>query len=556
MKMSDALRAAAETAPVDDVHVSASAAARRVKRSRAVRAGANGIAGVGAAGLVVAGVMGALAGQSGLASIDGAGGDAGAPEPAIGTEGQAISPNFGDRGLYACGQAFDPAAFSEGPITAAYDKSEVGEALLTYDISYSATADAWVTLGEPVTLFVWKDIVVGVAGGSGYGAWEAQVGDSAMWSIDAKALNCWDGKELPAGDYTVVSVTPVVENDDQPVASDDEPQREPDVVEPDGEGAGVDANASVELGGGDDSVTFTPATSSAVATFEITIPGDPADDPFGEYLNGDPQPVDPGVPADALNAKDAIDAYNKALKLGRWDMAPGTQRVVMTGSSDNPDADWTASYFGCPMDGAGGGFPAASAELDWLDVKGSVPGGIHVSYGWIVDDNPPVSLSVTNNSPWSIPGFYGGAQSTLYLVKDGKVVAEAYPVGLDQHGGGVVAYGAAEDAGRSIGSADAISAPVSDGWLKRGDSLSGDYLWRDLYGCWDNASQVEVGAGTYTVLNVQSIYVGGGMFMPIEEGAGGSEGADTGRDVAPAPEVSDYASFQVWTSLGTVTISK
>src|SRR5690606_32958322 len=150
MKMSDALRAAAETAPVDDVHVSASAAARRVKRSRAVRAGANGIAGVGAAGLVVAGVMGALTGPSGLASVEGAGGnDAGTREPGVGIAGEAMAPNFGDQGVYACGQAFDPAAFTEGPIVASHNTSETGEALLTFDVSYTANADARVTLGEP-----------------------------------------------------------------------------------------------------------------------------------------------------------------------------------------------------------------------------------------------------------------------------------------------------------------------------------------------------------------------------------------------------------------------
>ena len=73
MKMSDALRGAAETAPVDSVHVSVGAVRTRSRRNRALRTGANGVVGVGAAALVFAGVMGVVANQTGLPAAGGIG---------------------------------------------------------------------------------------------------------------------------------------------------------------------------------------------------------------------------------------------------------------------------------------------------------------------------------------------------------------------------------------------------------------------------------------------------------------------------------------------------
>jgi hypothetical protein len=244
-------------------------------------------------------------------------------------------------------------------------------------------------------------------------------------------------------------------------------------------------------------------------------------------------------------------------------MAPGTSRVVKTGDSkDTSDDAWTRSYYGCPTDGATATFPKESADLDWLAISASLPSAVHVSYGWVVDGNPQVSVSIKNTSKWSLPGFYQGSSPVLELVKDGKVAAEAYPVSLDRDGWGI-AYAADDSAAGAASSYDAnlIYAPAGDGYLGAGDTLSGDYLWRDVNGCWDGTTQPDVKAGTYTVLTSQSIYVGPqyAVMEDVAPSAGSDSGASDGSGGADAPiaapDESDYVSFQVWTSLGSVTIS-
>src|SRR6187402_2159497 len=97
-RMSDALRAAAETAPVADVHVSSAAATSRVRRARVLRTSANGIVGVGAAAIVVAGIMGAIANQTGIAEATGSDGmrDLGTAGDAPAVNDAAIAPVPGD----------------------------------------------------------------------------------------------------------------------------------------------------------------------------------------------------------------------------------------------------------------------------------------------------------------------------------------------------------------------------------------------------------------------------------------------------------------------------
>ena len=297
----------------------------------------------------------------------------------------------------------------------------------------------------------------------------------------------------------------------------------------------------------------------------FTIAGDQAKDPFGKYLNPtDPGTVDPNpaTPSDVLTSDEARKAYEAAL-LGKWDMAVGTQRVVKTSDSQDasPDA-WVDSYYGCPMDGAKNAFPAQSAGLDWLGVSGSLPSSIHVSYGWVVDGNPLVHYAVKNNTDSSLPGFYEGSSPRLVLVKDGRVVAEAYPVNPNQNGG-AIAYATDDTTG---GGEKLIYAPES-GYLAPGDTLSGDYLWRDLNGCWNAARANVVQPGTYTVLSAQDLYLGNDYAIAYQsEGDAGGTAVDVAPDVAlpsaepepimaPAPDDSDSVSFTVWTSLGTVTVT-
>src|SRR6188768_4035084 len=103
-RMSDALRAAAETAPVADVHVSSAAATSRVRRARLLRTSANGIVGVGAAAIVVAGIMGAVANQTAIA--ESAGGDGNRDTVGIGAPSvndAAVAPSDGDPSMAPCG---------------------------------------------------------------------------------------------------------------------------------------------------------------------------------------------------------------------------------------------------------------------------------------------------------------------------------------------------------------------------------------------------------------------------------------------------------------------
>ena len=108
--------------------------------------------------------------------------------------------------------------------------------------------------------------------------------------------------------------------------------------------------------------------------------------------------------------------------------------------------------------------------------------------------------------------------------------------------------------------------------LAPGVSLGGMFVWRDVNGCWVDNSTTAVSAGTYIVLASQDIYLdNGGSVMyvdpliedlassSIDDGAKGT--ADTPAasivDIAPAPVDGTYdaVGFQVWTSLGRITVN-
>jgi len=519
MKMSDALRAAAETAPIEGISISAGAVRSRARRNRAVRAGANGIVGVGAAVLMFAGVAGVINGQTGLSAADA---DSGAKQEDTsggmatngGMEPGLVDPLPADT---ICGTTFDASRFATGEVVATASIDEPTRESATVSVEF--TGSGAVAIDTTTYYVLWEGMVVSLYDGAGAQSSHA----------DVPLVNCWDGAALPAGDYGLVTVSPVAPG------------------------------------------TF--AVSDAVA---FTVAGDAMSDPFASYLAG-PQPTDPpapgtpsGMPPDTLTGDAARAAYHDALA-GTWDMAAGTQRVVMTGDGADPgDATlWARNYFGCGMDGAAGAFPRQSATLDWLAVSATIPATLHVSYGWIVDGNPAVTYAITNTSSWAIPGYFASSGPHLVLVKDGRVAAEAYPINPQLSQGGIAyATGGAEttaDAAPSAGAAPGptLLAPPAEDFLAPGAGVSGDYVWRDVSGCWTDGNGGQVLPGTYTVLAAHDIYVGS-IYAPDASVSSASSAGDTAGDtagdiavapvVAPVPGGGDYASFTVWTSLGTVKV--
>jgi hypothetical protein len=150
--------------------------------------------------------------------------------------------------------------------------------------------------------------------------------------------------------------------------------------------------------------------------------------------------------------------------------------------------------------------------------------------------------------------------ATLVLVKDGKVVAEAYLTSLNRN------------------------PEYTEGqYFEAGDAVSGEYLWRDVNGCWSNDGQLPVEPGTYTVLNQQYVYLSSDAGGVVWYGdalsskyagdttGGGSAGTSGVAEPAIAPDApvedakrsadlsiapgGEYVELQVWTSLGTVTIT-
>ncbi len=540
-RLSDSLRGLADRAPIDHATVSVAGAARRIQRGRRLRAAANATAGVGVAAVVALAAI-HPGGSAPLSSAEGAdagktGGSADAPAIA-GMEDQAYLWEWGACGSRPLEENTDGNGYNASLELSVTDNvAEPGDIVsgeLTLvpgdgvgDISTSGTA---------TVVVLWQGFAV------------ARTDVTAVYADDlakfeAPLVNCWDGSTLPAGDYEVLVV-----HDVYPVAVD----------VPLEDAAGSDGGA--ESGGGADGVP-TPEATVSVPTdahpdgsisitvepqasvervvsnaVNLEITGERSDNPFDAYL-GSSEPL--AYPDDYLSPDIARAEYAARVTLEPWNMAAGTQRVVMTHDGLNPESlnYPNARYFGCPWDGAGAqGFPQESAKWNLLDVQASVPKQLKLSYGWVVDDNPEVSLSVTNLSEYSLPGFWSEPNAAFMLVKDGEVVADAYLSTIDRSGS-MIAYS-------------------DDGMLAPGVELAGRYLWRDLSGCWIGNSPQAVEPGTYTVLNVQSLYLDSGAGAMYSEPyvSDGAEGEVARPAIAPAVSV-DYIEMQVWTSLGTITVN-
>lgn len=617
-RLSDSLRGLADRAPVEGAGVSTSAATRRIYRGRRLRAAANATAGVGVVAVIALAVINPGMGAAGsntadavLPSAQVAGGKVAAPN--VGTS-SAMPLAWGQCGTSPF-NADVPAVSDKFSLALGEIGGEVKQgAAVTAALTVTRSADVTSAYQSPAANFMvlWNGIVVGTAQNSTLDPAVQSLADgTGKESSQIDLVNCWDGATLPPGAYELVayqdfypqSGLPLPTNQPSPAPVD--PTLAP-VGPPATPGAPVPVDGGVassgvanlgapnqgaasSAGGGVAGNTgvvgpaaVAPADRAVSNTVKFVVAGDVPKDPFGAYIS----PAAPAVvlPADYLTPAAARDAYASRATTGTWDMAAGSQRVVKTGDSltaNDPNA-WTTSYYGCSADGTTQtSFPATSADWPLLTVDATLPGSVGVSYGWVVNGNPEVKVSVKNVSGHTLPGLWGQPNTTLYLVKDGKVVATSYLASTDPN--------------RSSTSSS------SDGLLAPDASLGGTYLWRDVNSCWLGNAQSTLTSGTYTVLMEQDVYLdnganGNGGPIAYVDGkravSGGTSGVGTsGVGSAGAPAIGggavaipptatgpvsvpqptaatapnlvapvpadgsfDWLSLQVWTSLGKVTV--
>ncbi|WP_084104724.1 hypothetical protein [Demequina sp. NBRC 110056] len=378
MKLSDALRGAADRAPMGDAHVSVEAVTGRVRRQRAVRTGSAGVLGAGACAVLAFGAMGPLANLSGSdeSTADMAvAGEAMEETGATAYDGGADSALARPAEQWWCGSTFS----AEDGTWAWGDASgvtfELGEPAIDgteLQLPHTLTVDRPVDLiSSPDALIVWDGIVVGrVVGDSPfeYGpADEPMLPDDVYERLDPateftsleqttvlEAANCWDGAPLPAGKYEVHQAwtlayadgtsepapieTPEEVPSDELVGPtpDDVPQEDIEGTDPsvvtDGAESGAAESGAAEsgTGGGSSGSAGSDTTSSralpetfrvAAGPTTLVIEGDPVDDPFGAYLGhsepGEPpvDPIDPVEPNDPVEVPDDLLTPEKARAL-------------------------------------------------------------------------------------------------------------------------------------------------------------------------------------------------------------------------------------------------
>lgn len=621
MRLSDALRSAANHAPIDEVRVDTADAAARATRSRRLHGAANSMVGVGAVAVIGLGLWG-MAPRS--ASDDSAAMADAAPETATeegwdATAGEDSMETYsadGDTRLaqqWLCGSDFDPAdgAWTYGDTSGV--TFEAGE-IETDGGEY--TVPVTITASQPVDLIAgadyvitWDGMVVGsmlqptpfalgpadepyLPDGSVFERLDPATEFSSLesWQV-LTPVNCWDGAALPAGTYEVHVAQTLAYPDDQ--ANTLEPSTdetvEPSIdetIEPMGEAAGEGTDAALP----------TPSLGwevfrVAADPVELTIEGQKLDDPFGEYLNPVeplpgpteepgvdptvdpvplPEPTHTALPEGSLTPELVREMY-AASETGEWDMARGTSRWIL----NNPEEEQFTSY-GCAWgNDSNATFPSTSSTMELLDVGITAPRSISVSYGFVVDDNPRVTSTVTNVSEYDIHEFWRGTQPTLHLVRDGKVVAEGWPTDISGSDGTIWPASGAETT--------IWPAPDTQS-LNAGQSASGEYIWRDVSRCDNYDGSGGVPAGFYTLLASVPVSVSNqptmiAYDMPAEDLAG-SPMEDLARETEelttqgpaahglagdgfaadePTGGVEyqyDWVQLQMWTSLGTITVTQ
>ena len=558
-KLSDLLRSAADRAPVGEASVSVSRAARRVRVQRGVRGAGNGVAGLGAVALAVFGIV-----QPGSAN-DSVSTAAFAPEaaPAAGADAQKDSMIASDGRWMSwgtCGsfplQDYGVGGTDAFSIAAEFDAAATpaGGDTVKVPVTITANQDVSVTSAGPEAVVLWQGMVVATAFDPGsVQEFTLASGDATDFVSTATLVNCFTGAALPASTYELVVsqafMNAVGEPAPEPkptltvapapaptVAPGPALTPTPDSTLVDPNTAGVDATTDmsimpVEPQGWDYRITSDPIT--------FTVAGDPVDNPFGDYY---PQPwTPPAQPDDILTPAIARTMFDTAATSAPWDMAKGSSRWILPSRYGQVEtfAPTTTdpNYFGCSWDGVSGlRFPTRSADLGLLSVEAEVPSRLSLSYGWIVDDNPKVAVSVTNTSKYSIPGFYGEPNRSLYLVKDGRVVAQAYPVNVDPNAGMLLKQSA------TLAEIDPQNDPATYwGTLAPGASLSGTYLWRDVSPCSrQDGTVTSLSSGTYTLLVMQGM-----SLQKYSDGTG-----TTGVSVAEAARLDDSTSVGSGTASG------
>jgi len=603
VKLSDALRGAADRAPLEGISVSTGSAARRVSMNRSMRGAATGIVGATAVGILALGVIGPQGYSSTDESLSMADSPAAAAEaaPSLPDSVAGADDMAGDTRLAwgLCGQPFDAAAEAENSVlslTASAPSGAEPESSLPLEVIATVSEDVTtadpaadgsteMVTTEPGALVLWDGIVVASMpqeSAVDFGPADEQIlnpnadltsialiaGETHTFTIDVPLVNCWDGAPLPAGEYELVASQEFFGATTESGLDDAQPSAR-----------GTDGQLSIVAGF---RLTADP--------LKFTVSGDPVDDPFGDYLaQPEPpitepvEPLDPPAEQPAAPAPDGVltadiarQMYAEGTTDAPWDMTAGSQRWVVSNDSKEAynDDSWRSRYFGCPVDDElSGSFPDRSAHMPLLDTGGSLPPVISVSYGWVVDGNPTFTLTARNTSEYSIPQFAQSLNSQLYLLKNGEVVAEAYGVSPDRNNGleiydDQMLYDEAESTDSqgagvaSIVAPDRYAAPT----LEPGATVSSRFLWRDISGCWDGATQVNVTPGTYTVVSMQYLSVGNDLVYSTQEwpanesdqsafGEDSSVASPFGDEDEPNTTVQyDAIDFQIWTALGTVSV--
>ncbi|WP_084038738.1 hypothetical protein [Demequina sp. NBRC 110053] len=573
MKLSDALRGAADRAPVDEVSVGVGTVAGRVRRQRAVRTGSTALLGAGACAVIAFGALGPV---STIAS-SGDSGEANAPAAAL--EGEAMEESgagydaAGDTALarpaeqWWCGSTFsaDDGTWAWGDASGV--DFELGEPTLDgteLQLPHTLTASRPVDLiSSPDALIVWDGIVVGRLVGESpftYGpADEPMLPEEVYERLDPstefssleqstvmESVNCWDGEPLPAGTYEVHQAWTLAYADgaaEPAPAETTEPAGEPttgptdvpteDVAGTDSSVAtdGAESGAAGGGAGGSEGTASegepTPGSAPFPETFRVAagpvqhvVDGDPVDDPFGAYL-GSGEPGEPPVdPIDPVEPSDPVDTPDDLL-------TPELARELF--DATRASALWDMA-------------PGSQRWIKTLDAMAHTDDAWESRYYGCVWDQgvdgafPKESaemglLDVQVDVPSSISVSYG------YVV-DGNPLVTGTTTNVSKHtipgyysgqtpvlalvkDGRVVAESYTESLQRGgHGVVEPAIAEMSvvpdDGFFAPGQQSHAEALLRNVNAC-DGSSAVE--PGTYTVLVQSNVHVGSGYAVAF----GGAE---------------------------------